>query len=47
VSSLEKTDSQGLPRRRSRRRSGNKGKADSTAAKKAGRKKSDTASGEE
>lgn len=46
-SSVEKTDSQGLSRRRSRRRSGNKGKADSTAAKKAGRKKSDTASGEE
>ncbi|PLA19901.1 DEAD/DEAH box helicase [Rothia dentocariosa] len=46
-SSVEKTDSQGLSRRRSRRRSGNKGKADSTAAKKAGRKKSDTALGEE
>ena len=46
-SSVEKTDSQGSSRRRSRRRSGNKGKADSTAAKKAGRKKSDTASGEE
>ena len=46
-SSVEKTDSQGLSRRRSRRRSGNKGKADSTAAKKAGRKKSDAASGEE
>lgn len=45
-SSVEKTDSQGSSRRRSRRRSGNKGKADSTAAKKAGRKKSDTASGE-
>ena len=46
-SSVEKTDSQGSSRRRSRRRSGNKGKADSTAAKKAGRKKSDAASGEE
>jgi len=46
-SSVEKTDSQGSSRRRSRRRSGNMGKADSTAAKKAGRKKSDTASGEE
>ena len=46
-SSVEKTDSQGLSRRRSRRRSGNKGKADSTGVKKAGRKKSDTASGEE
>ena len=45
--SVEKTDSQGSSRRRSRRRSGNMGKADSTAAKKAGRKKSDTASGEE
>ena len=45
-SSVEKTDSQGSSRRRSRRRSGNMGKADSTAAKKAGRKKSDTASGE-
>ena len=47
-SSVEKTDSKGSSRRRSRRRSGNKGnKADSTAAKKAGRKKSDAASGEE
>ena len=46
-SSVEKTESKGSSRRRSRRRSGNMGKADSTAAKKAGRKKSDTASGEE
>ena len=46
-SSVEKTDSQGSSRRRSRRRSGNKGKADSATAKKAGRKKSDAASGEE
>lgn len=46
-SSVEKTESKGSSRRRPRRRSGNKGKADSTAAKKAGRKKSDAASGEE
>ena len=45
--SVEKTDSKGSSRRRSRRRSGNKGKADSTTAKTKGRKKSDAASGEE